>query len=261
MARLDVELVRRGMAASRTRAQELIKSGLIYVDGEVCTRASRNAEEDTPITQVGEGLIYVGRGGLKLEHALKMQKIDLNGCVCMDIGASTGGFTDCMLQNGAAKVYAVDVGHDQLADKLRADKRVINMEGTDIRRISPDMIGRQIDFISVDVSFISLSHILPSIVRLLRRGGKAVLLIKPQFEAGKAYIGKNGIVRSKSVHMRVLENMQRDLARIGLCLSALDVSPIHGGSGNIEYLAVVRHSDDEPIRPDLKKLVGQAFLK
>ena len=259
MARLDVVLIERGFAPSRQRAQELITGGQILVEGKVCTKASRQVGEDAEITMEGIGLAYVGRGGLKLEKALRHYEICLDGCVCMDIGASTGGFTDCMLQKGAAKVYAVDVGHDQLAQVLREDSRVVNLEGTDIRTLSEDAVTAPVDFISVDVSFISLRLILPSAARFLRKNGTAVLLIKPQFEAGKENIGKHGLVKSKKVHIRVLEQVMQELAGNGFSLRMLCPSPIRGGSGNAEYLAVVTKSGDAPAAVDVHCIVEEAF--
>lgn len=259
MARLDAELVRRGIAGSRARAQELISGGQISVDGKVCTKSSKQVEETSEIIMEGEGLAYVGRGGLKLEKALEISRADLRGCVCMDIGASTGGFTDCMLQNGAAKVYAVDVGHGQLAASLCADSRVVNMEGTDIRTLSDDAVSEPVDFISVDVSFISLRLILPHVARFLRREGTAAILIKPQFEAGRENIGKHGIVRSQKVHVNVLIQIMEELQANGLSLTALCPSPVKGGSGNIEYLACAVRSDIPPIAADVHDIAAKAF--
>ncbi|MBQ8688130.1 MAG: TlyA family RNA methyltransferase [Ruminococcus sp.] len=260
MARLDVVLIERGFAPSRQRAQELISGGQILVDGKVCTKASKQVSEDMDITMEGSGLAYVGRGGLKLEKALLLYHVKLDGCVCMDIGASTGGFTDCMLQKGAGKVYAVDVGHDQLAQVLRENPCVVNLEGTDIRMLPDDQIPEPIDFISVDVSFISLRLILPSVVRFLRKDGTAALLIKPQFEAGKENIGKHGLVKSKKVHIRILEQMLQEFAAKGLSLRMLCPSPIRGGSGNAEYLAVVTKSSDLPAAVDVHQIAEEALL-
>lgn len=261
MVRLDVALIQRGMAPSRQRAQELIAGGQISVDGNICTKAAKPVDEQTTITMQGSGLAYVGRGGLKLEKAISCGKIVLDGCLCMDIGASTGGFTDCMLQRGAKKVYAVDVGHDQLAQTLRDDPRVVNLEGTDIRTLSPEAIPEPMDLISVDVSFISLSLILPFAVRFLRPDGTAVLLIKPQFEAGREQIGKHGLVRSRKAHLRVLEQMMQTFSENGLSVRLLCPSPIRGGSGNIEYLAVATHADIAPVAIDVPQIVADAFSK
>lgn len=260
MARLDAELITRGMACSRARAHELIKGGQIRLDGIVCTKPSKQTYESSVITMDGEGLAYVGRGGLKLERAVRLCGIDLEGLICMDIGASTGGFTDFMIQNGAEKVYAVDVGHGQLADKLRQDRRVINLEGTDIRTLDTDIVSEPIDFISADVSFISLTLILPHIARFLKKNGTAVVLIKPQFEAGRENVGKNGIVKSRSVHMNVLVRIKEELSRNGLSFVALCPSPVRGGSGNIEYLAAVCNSDRPDASFDFKAIIEEAFL-
>ncbi|MGN0630982.1 MAG: TlyA family RNA methyltransferase [Ruminococcus sp.] len=259
MARLDAEIIRRGLAGSRARAQELIKGGQIKLDGTVCTKPAKAADENSDIVMEGEGLAYVGRGGLKLERALEMCGGSLDGFVCMDIGASTGGFTDCMLQNGAAKVYAVDVGHGQLAEKLLADSRVVNLEGTDIRTLDISAVSEQVDFISADVSFISLTLILPHIARFLKKGGTAAVLIKPQFEAGRENIGKNGLVRSQKVHMNVLMKITEELQRNGLSLRGLCPSPVKGGSGNIEYLANAVNSDEPPVITDIQAVVREAF--
>ncbi|MDE6710509.1 MAG: TlyA family RNA methyltransferase, partial [Oscillospiraceae bacterium] len=211
--RLDVYLTERGLVKSRERAKELIKSGQVLVDGKAVTKPAFEAGESPEIKIIGEQLRYVGRGGLKLEKAVSEFGIDLNGRVCIDIGASTGGFTDCMLQNGAAYVYAVDVGHGQLSEKLAADDRVLNMEGTNIKNLSAEDFSIHPDFISADVSFVSLKQILPKIIELLPENGEAAVLIKPQFEAGRANIGKNGIVKDRKVHERVLEDI------IGFCFS------------------------------------------
>ncbi len=258
MARLDAELITRGMARSRARAQELISDGKISVDGTVCTKSSKQVESTSVITMEGEGLTYVGRGGLKLEKGLEISKANLKGSVCMDIGASTGGFTDCMLRNGAGKVYAVDVGHGQLAQSLCDDKRVVNMEGTDIRTL-PMESAEPVDFISVDVSFISLKLIISHIVRFLKEDGTAVLLIKPQFEAGRENIGKHGLVKSEKVHVRVLESILQELSLNGLSLKALYPSPIKGGSGNAEYLAAVKLREEPSEFVDVQAVVSEAL--
>ncbi len=259
MARLDAELIVRGMARSRARAQELISAGQISVDGNVCTKASKQVNDTSDITMEGEGLVYVGRGGLKLEKGLVMSGADLTGAVCMDIGASTGGFTDCMLRNGASLVYAVDVGHGQLDKVLAADSRVVNMEGTDVRSLKDEDVPEKTDFISVDVSFISLKLIIPEASRFLKEGASAVFLIKPQFEAGRENIGKHGIVKSEKVHVRVLDSILQEFASNGLSLKALEPSPITGGSGNIEYLAAVVRSDEGAVMADVPEIVRGAF--
>lgn len=262
MARLDAELIARGMAGSRARAQELIKAGQIKLDGTICIKSSKQVNENSVITMEGEGLAYVGRGGLKLEKAVELCDIDLKEKVCMDIGASTGGFTDCMLQKGAVKVYAVDVGHGQLADKLRKDSRVVNLEGTDIRNLGTETVQEPIDFISTDVSFISLSMILPHMANFLKKDGIAAVLIKPQFEAGRENIGKNGLVKSRKVHMNVLVKVTEEFSRNGFSLKMICPSPVKGGSGNIEYLAVILNADDSDnmsTTVDFKSVVEEAF--
>lgn len=240
MMRLDLLVLQKGLTASRQRAKALILNGQIQADGVICTKPAKLIEETAELVRIGTDLRYVGRGGLKLEAVLKQQQLSLSGCICMDIGASTGGFTDCMLQYGAERVYAVDVGHGQLAESLRQDARVICMEGTDIRTLQRETIPDCIDFLSVDVSFISLERILPDICRFLSENGTAVLLIKPQFEAGRTDVGKNGIVRSKAVHVRVLQTVCLALEQYGLHIQMLCPSPIRGGSGNAEYLVLVK---------------------
>lgn len=255
--RLDIEMTARGLARSRERAKELIRQGLVTVDGRVVSKPSAEVSETAEIQCTG-GLSYVGRGGLKLEKAVAAFEIDLNGKTCIDIGASTGGFTDCMLQNGAAKVYAVDVGHDQLAEELRSDSRVVSMEGTDIRAVTPEALGGGADFIGADVSFISLELILPSVKNLLSAEGCACLLIKPQFEAGREAVGKNGIVKDKKTHVRVIEKMIAAVKCNGLTVGGLDFSPIRGGEGNIEYLIFIKaQGADADISAE--RTVGRAF--
>lgn len=258
MARLDTEMVARGIARSRERAKEMIKSGCITVNGKAINKASCEVETDD-IIESSEKEIYVGRGALKIEKATEFFGLDFSGKTCLDIGASTGGFTDFMLKSGAEKVFAVDVGHGQLAQSLREDSRVINMENTDIRKVTTEMLSCNIDFISADVSFISLKIILPEISRLLESDADAVVLIKPQFEAGRKFIGKHGIVRDKKVHVRVLSEI--DSAIYGNGLTALDYtfSPVKGGSGNIEYLAHLRKISGTPVIRDFRNLVEISF--
>lgn len=258
MARIDAEIVARGIARSRERAKEMIKSGCVTVNGKPVKKASFEVGTGD-IIESSEQEIYVGRGALKIQKATEFFGLDFSGKVCLDIGASTGGFTDFMLKNGAEKVFAVDVGHGQLAPSLRADSRVINMENTDIRKVTPEMLGCEIDFISTDVSFISLKIILPEISRILKDGAEAVVLIKPQFEAGRKFIGKHGIVRDKKAHERVLSEI--DSAIYGNGLTALDYtfSPVKGGSGNIEYLAHIRKNTGTPVIRDFKNLVENSF--
>ena len=243
--RLDVLMVQRNLAESREKAKALIMSGIVYVNGQKEDKAGTSFEETVQIEVRGSTLKYVSRGGLKLEKAMSRFGVELAGKVCMDVGASTGGFTDCMLQNGAVKVYAVDVGHGQLAWKLRNDDRVICMEKTNIRYVTPEDIGERIEFASIDVSFISLTKVLGPVKQLLTDDGQVVCLIKPQFEAGREKVGKKGVVREKSVHLEVIE-MVMDYARsIGLGIRGLEFSPIKGPEGNIEYLLYLQNKPQE----------------
>ena len=243
--RLDVLMVQRNLAESREKAKALIMSGIVYVNGQKEDKAGTSFEETVQIEVRGSTLKYVSRGGLKLEKAMNRFGVELAGKVCMDVGASTGGFTDCMLQNGAVKVYAVDVGHGQLAWKLRNDDRVICMEKTNIRYVTPEDIGERIEFASIDVSFISLTKVLGPVKQLLTDDGQVVCLIKPQFEAGREKVGKKGVVREKSVHLEVIE-MVSDYARsIGFGILGLEFSPIKGPEGNIEYLLYLQNYPQE----------------
>ena len=220
--RLDVLLVERGLQESRQRAQAIIMSGLVFVNGQRLDKAGAPVAEDAAIEIRGSTLRYVSRGGLKLEKAMGLWPIALEGRTCMDVGASTGGFTDCMLQNGAAKVYAVDVGRGQLAWKLRSDSRVVCLERTNARYLTHEIVPEEPDFASVDVSFISLGLILPAVAGVLRQGGQVVCLVKPQFEAGREKVGKNGVVRDPTVHLEVLEHFLRHVKDSGF--TALDLS-------------------------------------
>lgn len=260
MARLDTEIVSRGIARSRERAKEMIKSGSISVNGKSVNKASCTVSEDD-IIESSEQELYVGRGALKIEKAKEVFGLDFSGKTCLDIGASTGGFTDFMLKNGAVKVFAVDVGHGQLAQSLCNDIRVINMEGTDIRTVNPENLGGTVDFVSADVSFISLKMILPVIQGFLKDGADAVVLIKPQFEAGKKFIGKHGIVRDIKVHERVLSEIDTAVYNSGLVAVDYTFSPVKGGSGNIEYLAHLRNTSGTPVIYDFGQLVKIAFSK
>ena len=236
--RLDVYLTQKGMTQSRERAKALIMAGQVYIKNQKCDKAGTMlSEEETDVEIRGEQLKYVSRGGLKLEKALSMFPISLSGCTAMDIGASTGGFTDCMLQNGAKKVYAVDVGYGQFAWKLRQDPRVVNMERTNIRYVTPEDIGEELDFASIDVSFISLRLVLPVAYTLLCDRGTVVALIKPQFEAGRGQVGKKGVVRDKKVHFDVIRTVTDFAKDIGFAVKGLTFSPVKGPEGNIEYLA------------------------
>lgn len=235
--RLDMVLCERGLFESRQRAQAVIMSGQVYVAGQKADKAGMPVEESAEIEIRGQTLAYVSRGGLKLEKAMKtFTGIDLHGVCAMDAGASTGGFTDCMLQNGARKVYAVDVGYGQLAWKLRNDPRVICMERTNVRYLTPEQIPDTLDFASVDVSFISLKLILPAIRGLMKENGQVVCLVKPQFEAGREKVGKKGVVRDPAVHREVLEQFLTHAKESDFTVKELTFSPIRGPEGNIEYL-------------------------
>ena len=247
--RLDVAVLERGLSESRAKAGALIMAGQVYVNGQKATKAGLTVKDSDKIEVRGEKMPFVSRGGYKLDKAVKAFHLQLQDCVCMDIGASTGGFSDCMLQNGAKKVYAVDVGYGQLAWKLRTDERVVNMERTNFRYLTPDDIAEQLDFASVDVSFISLKIILPVLYSLLREGGEAVCLIKPQFEAGKENVGKKGVVRDPSVHAEVVETITQFAFDTGFSVLHLSFSPIKGPEGNIEYLMHIK-KEKEPIFAD-----------
>ena len=234
--RLDVLLVEKGLAESREKAKAILMAGIVYVDGNKEDKAGTTFAPDVQIEVKGKTLPYVSRGGLKLEKAMQQFPITLSGKVCMDVGSSTGGFTDCMLQNGAVKVYAVDVGHGQLAWKLRNDPRVVCMEKTNIRYVTPEDIEERVDFSSIDVSFISLTKVLLPVKNLLTDEGQIVCLIKPQFEAGREKVGKKGVVRDRNVHEEVIEMVIAYAASIDFYPLALDFSPVKGPEGNIEYL-------------------------
>ncbi|MGI5988858.1 MAG: TlyA family RNA methyltransferase [Lachnospiraceae bacterium] len=235
--RLDVILTERGLFPSREKAKAVIMAGEVYVNGQKEDKAGTPVAEDAQIEVRRKNVLaYVSRGGLKLEKAMKCFDVSVKDKVCMDIGASTGGFTDCMLQNGARKVYSVDVGHGQLDWKLRNDERVVVMEKTNIRYVTPDDIGEKIEFASCDVSFISLTKVLGPVKELLAPKAQMVCLIKPQFEAGREKVGKHGVVRDKSVHREVIESVLSFAASIGFLVINLDFSPIKGPEGNIEYL-------------------------
>ena len=242
--RLDVLLVKCGLAQSREKAKAMIMSGNVFVNGEREDKAGASFDEIKAHIEIkGPTLKYVSRGGLKLEKAMDVFGVNVGGCVCMDIGASTGGFTDCMLQNGARKVFAVDVGYGQLAWKLRQDERVVCMEKTNIRYVTPEEIGEPLDVASVDVSFISLTKVLPVARTLLRPGGRMVCLIKPQFEAGREKVGKKGVVRDPSVHEEVIHKIAGHVLEIGFDILNLDFSPVKGPEGNIEYLIYIQKND------------------
>ena len=234
--RLDVLLVQRGMAASREKAKAMIMAGEILVDGEREDKAGSMFPDTVTITQKGRPLPYVSRGGLKLEKAMTHFGLDLTGKICMDVGASTGGFTDCMLQNGAVKVYAVDVGHGQLDWKLRNDERVVCMERTNIRYVTPEDIQEPVQFVSIDVSFISLTKVLLPVRNLMEEGAEMTALIKPQFEAGREKVGKKGVVRDPAVHLEVIQTVISYAKSISFGVRHLEFSPIKGPEGNTEYL-------------------------
>lgn len=260
--RLDVLLVKRNLAESREKAKAVIMSGNVFVDGQREDKAGSTFPPDVSIEVRGHALPYVSRGGLKLEKALANFDVDVMDCVCTDVGSSTGGFTDCMLQNGAKKVYAIDVGRGQLDWKLRNDPRVVCMEKTNIRYVTPEDIGEPVDFSSIDVSFISLTKVLVPIRDYLKADGQIVALIKPQFEAGREKVGKKGVVREKSTHREVIRKVMDFAQGIGFDLCALDFSPIKGPEGNIEYLIHLKKSggaDGENRGIDPDAVVDRAF--
>lgn len=237
--RLDVLLVEKGIFNSRERARASIMAGDIFVDGMRVDKAGEKVKRSADIQFKGEALPYVSRGGLKLEKAIKKFSLDLKDKICLDIGASTGGFTDCMLQNGAKKVYSIDVGYGQFAWKLRVDPRVVCMERTNIRYVKPEDIGEYADFASIDVSFISLQKVFPAVLNLIKENGSIVALIKPQFEAGREKIGKKGVVREKSTHEEVINNIVNFVKKEGIKVIDIEYSPIKGPEGNIEYLIYI----------------------
>ena len=248
--RLDILLVKKNLATSREKAKAIIMSGIVYVDGQKEDKAGSLFEETAAIEVRGATLKYVSRGGLKLEKAMTHFGVELEGKVCMDVGSSTGGFTDCMLQNGAVKVYAVDVGHGQLDWKLRNDPRVVCMEKTNIRYVKPEDIADRIRFASIDVSFISLTKVLGPVKALLTEDGQIVCLIKPQFEAGREKVGKKGVVREKSTHLEVIRMVMAFAAEIGFEILNLEYSPIKGPEGNIEYLLHLQNHPEGERYPD-----------
>lgn len=256
--RLDILLVDRGIITSRERAKTSIMAGKVFVDGKRVDKAGEKVPVTANIEYKGEKLPYVSRGGLKLEKAMKNFPITLKGKVCMDIGASTGGFTDCMLQNGASKVFSIDVGYGQFAWKLRTDERVVCMERTNIRYVKPEDLGELVDFASIDVSFISLKKIMPATVELLKDNGEVVALIKPQFEAGKEKVGKKGVVRDIEVHKEVVFGIIDYLIEHNLNVLGVSYSPIKGPEGNIEYLVYFTKDAEREstfVREDVDKVV------
>mgnify|MGYP002732356921 CR=1 FL=1 len=256
--RLDILLTERGLCESRAKAQALIMSGEVYVDGQKCTKAGTSVCDTSVVEVRGNACPYVSRGGLKLEKALRDFGIDVHGFVCSDSGASTGGFTDCLLQGGAKKVFAIDVGYGQLAWSLRTDARVVCMERTNIRYLTPEQLGELLDFSVVDVSFISLRLVLPAIRALLKPTGQLVCLIKPQFEAGKENVGKKGVVRDPAVHEQVLNDFLTLAASLNLCVRNLTYSPVKGPEGNIEFLGHLSMLGEGAVTPDVPSLVAAA---
>ena len=257
--RLDILIVNKGLAASREKAKAIIMSGIVYVDGQKEDKAGSMFEETANIEVRGATLKYVSRGGLKLEKAMTHFGVQLKDKICMDVGSSTGGFTDCMLQNGAVKVYAVDVGHGQLDWKLRNDPRVVCMEKTNIRYVTPEDITDRINFSSIDVSFISLTKVLGPVKALLADDGQIVCLIKPQFEAGKEKVEKGGVVRDKKVHIEVIENVINFAKKLDYKINGLTFSSIKGPSGNIEYLIWLSTKSEKETTFDIKSIVDNAF--
>lgn len=259
--RIDAILVKKGYFPTRQKAKYAIENNCIYVENRLIEKSSKMVEEESHIEVRGKMLPFVSRGGLKLAKAISSFHINLKDKICMDIGASTGGFTDCMLQNGARKVYAIDVGHDQLAESLKQDNRVINLEGTNIREIKVDEF-EQVDFISIDVSFISLTQVLAKTYELLKKDGQMVALIKPQFEAGTEWIGKNGVVKDKKVHAKVIEKIMLFAHSLQFEIVDLAYSPIKGPAGNIEYLLYIKKNQAKfelfQEREKIKQMVEKA---
>ena len=256
--RLDVLLVEKGLALSREKAKAYIMEGKVFVENQREDKPGTNFDENSLIELHGKKLAYVSRGGLKLEKALKTFPVDLSEAVCMDIGASTGGFTDCMLQNGASKVFSVDVGYGQFDWSLRQDPRVVLMEKTNVRYLKPEDIGESLDFASCDVSFISLSKILPAVFPILKENGSMICLIKPQFEAGRDNVGKRGVVRNPKVHREVIAEVFEFTEALGFTVKGLTFSPIKGPNGNIEYLMYIVKNAGESEQIDIAAVVAEA---
>ncbi len=256
--RLDVAMTERGLAESRQKAQAIIMAGQVFVNGQKVDKAGAPVAPDAAIEIHGKTLKYVSRGGLKLEKAMACWPITLEHRICADIGASTGGFTDCMLQNGADKVYSVDVGYNQLDYRLRIHPKVVCMERTNARYLTREQIPEELDFFSVDVSFISLELILPAVRPLMKEGGQGVCLVKPQFEAGRDKVGKKGVVRDPAVHLEVLEHFLQHAANAGFTVLDVTFSPSKGPEGNIEYLGWLQAGDGPAYSGDLKALVQQS---
>lgn len=244
--RLDVLLVQRGLAPSREKAKAVIMAGEVFVDNQREDKAGQTFPKSVQIEVRGKKMKYVSRGGYKLERAMEVFPIELQDAVCMDVGSSTGGFTDCMLQKGAKYVYAIDVGTNQLAWSLRQDERVCSMEKTNIRYVTPEDIGEPVDFVSIDVAFISLTKVLTPVKALMKEQAQIVCLIKPQFEAGRELVGKKGVVRDPHVHEEVIETVMNYALSLGFHILGLDHSPIRGPEGNIEYLLYMENDEREP---------------
>lgn len=258
--RLDVLLVKRAMAESREKAKAIIMAGNVFVNEQREDKAGSTFPEDVRIEIKGTSMKYVSRGGYKLEKAMELWKIPLEDKICMDVGSSTGGFTDCMLQNGAGKVYAIDVGTNQLAWKLRQDSRVVSMEKTNIRYVTHEEVEDEITFSSIDVAFISLTKVLIPVRELLSEGGRVVCLVKPQFEAGREKVGKKGVVRDKKVHLEVVCEIMTYALSIGFQILALSFSPIKGPEGNIEYLLYLEKGLEENIPVDAQSFFEENYL-
>lgn len=262
--RIDNILVRKGYFSTRQKAKYAVENKMVYVNNICIEKVSKMLEEEVEIQIKGEGLPFVSRGGLKLNKAIQMFEIQLKDKIAIDIGASTGGFTDCMLQNGVKKVYAIDVGHDQLDEKLKQDKRVINLEGTNIKEIDLREFEK-VDFISIDVSFISLTQVLDKAYELLKTKGELVILIKPQFEAGKEYLNKNGVVKDSKAHLKVIEKVLLYANSLSLQPLNLEYSPIKGPAGNIEYIAYLKKVEEREafdlftMRTRIKEIVDRAY--
>ena len=249
--RLDVYLTENGLAPSREKAKAYIMAGTVYVNNQKTDKAGALVSDEDTVEMRGKKMPYVSRGGLKLEKAVNSFGLDLSGTVCMDAGASTGGFTDCMLKNGATKVYSVDVGYGQLAWELRTDERVVNLERTNVRYLTQEQVPEKVNFISADLSFISLKLVIPVLKNFLADDGQMVCLIKPQFEAGREKVGKKGVVRDKSVHEEVIQNIYDFANSVGLFAHGLDFSPVRGPEGNIEYLILLSQSPENIVSSDI----------
>ena len=256
--RLDVLLVEQGLCETRAKAQAVIMAGEVFVDGQKVDKPGTAVLTESTVEVRGGVCPYVSRGGLKLEKALRDFGVDVTGFVCSDSGASTGGFTDCLLQQGAKKVFAIDVGYGQLAWKIRSDERVVVMERTNVRYLTLEQLGEPLDLSVIDVSFISLGLVLPAIYSVLKETGQVLCLIKPQFEAGKDKVGKKGVVREPEIHQEVLEGFVKTVSALGFTLKNLTFSPVKGPEGNIEFLAHLSKAPSEPFLPDIPAIVQAA---